>query len=137
MSGVCPRQAALDALAPQVAERLARLVQATDPVEVDLAVLSLRAALEKVEASAPEAPGGALAPLLWQMRILDRDAGAWLLAGLPRLARWAARIAGPDTPDTCPPAARWLAGLRRRGALIALPQPAMIRRLRASAGALA
>lgn len=136
-------------LAPLADERIHALAGATDPVEVDLEVLRLRDLLSQADLLASGHAGAgvrldaadlAWAPALWQLHVLDRDADAWLLPGLPHLSRWAARLAAIpaiSTVLTGAEAARWLAALRRRGAFIAQPRPAMAALLNASSGAVA
>lgn len=112
--------------------RLDTLVRAIDPVELDVAVLRLRSVLRDVEAVVQRVPRGDFARMLRRVAVLDELAGACLLADLPALERLA-RI------RPCPPkaAGRWLQRLQACGALIALPQPWLVRRLAASAGSAA
>lgn len=77
--------------------RLSDVTHAADSVAHDMAVFRLTSRLRLIEGVLAEEfprvhldnPGVVFAPTLWRIRLLDREAGTFLLHGLPRLTDWA------------------------------------------------
>lgn len=109
--------------------RLSDVTHASDSVSHDMAVFRLTSRLRLIETiladefprEALDNPGVVFAPSLWRMALLDREAGTFLLHGLPRLTAWAAMLSrhpalsvalGPD------PEAVYLARIRARNIVL-------------------
>ncbi len=97
-------------LCRRAALRLDRVLAATDPSDLDLAVHNLRATLAALEPAAEADP--ALALLLWRLRIVDRAFGAELVTGFARLQALTDQLlAQPEIVATLPDAGPFVAQL--------------------------